>query len=175
MSGSTNFKVFNEEFLNAQDDATYNADLSRVNGVSSGIASVLMHNKLFRQLSIMAAAIGQFISEQGNIASDEDLESLVSAFSASVLSPGISNKTTQQVKTLFVETDTRSIEISRVDGAISSIEIKDPSDSSVVKLITINRVDGIISSVVSVAGGKTITQSVNRVDDVISSITKAVS
>jgi len=122
----------------------------------------------------MTAAIGQFISEQGNVASDEDLAALVSSFSASVLSPGSGNKSAQQVKTLFVEIDTRSIFVSRANGQVSSVEVKDPGDSSVVKSITINRVDGVVSSVVSVVGDKTITQSVNRVDGVISSITKAV-
>ena len=86
MAGSSNFKVFNESLSNAQSDADYLSETQRTGGLTNGIAKTAMHNKLFRQVSIMAAAIGKFISDKGNVASDEDVEALTSAFADSVAS-----------------------------------------------------------------------------------------
>lgn len=84
MAGTNNFRVFNEGFQNAKSDAEYAADAARLNGLSAGMASLTLHNKLFRQVSVMAAAIGQFIADQGNNASDTDVEALTQAFEESV-------------------------------------------------------------------------------------------
>jgi hypothetical protein len=45
-----------------------------------------MHNKLFRQVSVMAAAIGQFVANQGYNASDTDLTALTGAVTNAVKS-----------------------------------------------------------------------------------------
>jgi len=174
MAGSTNFLVFNENLQNIIDDATYAANTARTNGITTGPAQSNLHNKLFRQLSVMVAAVGQLISDQDNVASDIDLPSLVSALTNSVLTPGVSNKSIRQIKTLLVNTDTRSVTVTKTGGAITGLTVKDPSDNSTVKTVTVNRVGGVISSVVSVAGGKTITQTVNRTDGIITNITKEV-
>lgn len=87
---------------------------------------------------------------------------------------GTGNKDTQEIKTLLVDTDTRSIEVTRTSGQISSLAVKDPSDGSTVATVTVNRTSGQISSLVLVAGGKTVTTTVNRTSGQITSITKAV-
>jgi hypothetical protein len=84
LAGTNNFKVFNEAFSNAQTDAEYNADTARINGLSAGMANLNLHNKLFRQVSVMTAAIGQFIANKGNNASDTDIVALTQAFESSV-------------------------------------------------------------------------------------------
>ena len=78
MPGSSNFKVFNESFLDAQSDGDYLAETQRVSGLTNGIAKTKVHNKLFRQTSIMVAAIAQVMANQGAVVSDGDLAALVS-------------------------------------------------------------------------------------------------
>jgi len=64
MAGS-NFLEFNPTLANAQTDVEYTADASRTGGLSDGIADTEMHNKLFRQVSVMVAALGAFIEDEG--------------------------------------------------------------------------------------------------------------
>lgn len=90
------------------------------------------------------------------------------------LQVGENNKTTQEVKTLFIDTDTRRVEVTRTDGQVASITIKDPSDNSTVETVTINRTDGQVSSLTKSVGGRTVTYTVNRTSGQITGITKAV-
>jgi hypothetical protein len=77
---SNNFIEFNPNKQNIMSDVDYSTESQRLNGVS-GIAKSTMHNKLFRQLSVMAAAIGEFIKGTGNDASDSDVATLVTSIS----------------------------------------------------------------------------------------------
>lgn len=88
---------------------------------------------------------------------------------------GTDNKSTQEIKTLLVETDTRRVEVTRTSGQISSLAVKDPSDSSTVASVTVNRVSGQVSSIVEAVGSRTVTTTINRTSGQVSSITKAVS
>jgi len=88
---------------------------------------------------------------------------------------GVNNKSTQEVKTLPIDIDTRSVYVSRTSGLVTGITIKDPTDSSTVETIAINRTGGLVSSLIKVVGGRTIVYTVNRTDGAITSITKAVS
>ncbi|HWP96399.1 MAG TPA: hypothetical protein VN426_06080 [Syntrophomonadaceae bacterium] len=112
----------------------------------------------------------------GNESTDvvRDIKALAEAVDNRAVWLGIDNKSTQQSKTLVIDTDTRSISATRIDGKISGITIKDPSDNSVVENITVNRTDGIIASIVKAAGGKTITYTPIRADGLITGITKGV-
>jgi hypothetical protein len=182
LAGSNNFVVFNEDFANAESDATYLANTSRLNGLTTGIASTVMHNKLFRQLSTMTAAIGEFIKSQGSAASDVDLTALTDALTDALtilvqdnaLIPGTTDKSTQESKTLLMDVDTRKVEITRVGGVISTIVSKDPSDNAAIETVTINRASGVISTLVDVVGSTTATYTINRTGGQVSSITKAV-
>lgn len=86
MLGTNSFKIFNENNLNLEDDTTYASDAQRLNGVAPGIASVVLHNKLYRQLSVMVAALGQFIANAGYTANDADLNALISAITGTFAS-----------------------------------------------------------------------------------------
>ncbi len=88
---------------------------------------------------------------------------------------GTNNKSTQETKNLLVETDTRSVEVTRTSGQISSLAIKDPSDGSTVASATVTRTGGQISSITTVVGARTVTVSINRTGGQVTSITKAVS
>ncbi len=78
---SSNFKVFAESVaaLNVVSDAEYATDTQRINGVVPGLAPAALHNKLYKQATIMAAALAQVIVEQGQDALDSDYEKLVAS------------------------------------------------------------------------------------------------
>lgn len=74
---STNFEIFDENEINMVDDATYASSTQRLNGVVPGIALSAIHNKLFRQTSVMAAALAQVMSDEGESISDSDYAGLI--------------------------------------------------------------------------------------------------
>ena len=73
----SNFKIFAEGATNIQSDSEYETDTQRQNGVSPGLAIPSVHNKLYKQATIMAAALAQVLVEQGNDALDSNYTSLV--------------------------------------------------------------------------------------------------
>lgn len=108
-------------------------------------------------------------------ARDEDLMSHLADNAAhNAVRAGDDNKNTQEVKTLLVETDTRSVEVTRTSGQITGLTVKDPSDSSTVESVIVNRASGQVSSIVETVGARTITITINRTSGQITSITKAV-
>ncbi len=76
---TSNFKVFAESVTDAniETDNEYEVDTQRVSGVVPGIAVPKMHNKLYKQSTIMAAAIAQVIVQAGFNALDSDYSGLV--------------------------------------------------------------------------------------------------
>ena len=69
---NNNFKVFNEAKNNIMSDSEYNLHSQRRSGVTSGIASSALHNKLYRQTSLVAKAVADFVASQGLDATDND-------------------------------------------------------------------------------------------------------
>ena len=84
---SSNFKVFAEAVaaLNVVSDAEYATDTQRINGVVPGLASAALHNKLYKQATIMAAALAQVLVEQGQDALDSDYAALVASIKKSLV------------------------------------------------------------------------------------------
>lgn len=84
---SSNFKVFAEAVaaLNVVSDAEYATDTQRINGVVPGLASAALHNKLYKQATIMAAALAQVLVEQGQDALDSDYAGLVASLKKSLV------------------------------------------------------------------------------------------
>lgn len=73
----TNFKVFAESTTDLVTDNEYSTDTQRINGVEPGLAKSSLHNKLYKQATIMAAAIAQVMTERGFNAMDNDYDGLV--------------------------------------------------------------------------------------------------
>ena len=75
----SNFKVFAEGVspANIQSDNEYETDTQRVSGVVPGIAVPALHNKIYKQATIMAAAMAQVIVQAGLDAMDDDYTGLV--------------------------------------------------------------------------------------------------
>ena len=69
---NNNFRVFNEAKNNIMSDSEYNLHSQRRSGVTSGIASSALHNKLYRQTSLVAKAVADFVASQGLDATDND-------------------------------------------------------------------------------------------------------
>lgn len=75
----SNFRVFAEGVApaNIQSDNEYETDTQRVSGVVPGIAVPELHNKLYKQATVMAAALAQVIVQAGLDAMDDDYTGLV--------------------------------------------------------------------------------------------------
>jgi len=86
LSGTNNFKEFNSSLTNIESDSSYNTDTTRINGVGTGMASSLLHNKLFRQASVMVTALAQFIANTNNNVSDTSLANLITAMTTAIAS-----------------------------------------------------------------------------------------
>lgn len=71
-----NFKVFDESKTNIMSDADYENHTQRKKGVQSGVASSAMHNKLYRQVSMIGKAVADFIQSQDFDANDADAQLL---------------------------------------------------------------------------------------------------
>lgn len=76
----TNIQVFDAGYQNIMDDDNYNVNVQRTRGVTAGIADPLLHNKLYRQTSIMAKALADYIVSQGQDCLDTDLNAITNAF-----------------------------------------------------------------------------------------------
>ena len=74
-----NFQIFDESMTDVMTDLDYQSDSQRTNGVIPGVADPLLHNKLYRQCSVMAYAIAQVISARGYNADDSDPAALANA------------------------------------------------------------------------------------------------
>lgn len=70
------FLEFGSDCIDILSDEEYVENPTRSAGVQTGIASSTFHNKLFRQSSIVNAAIGQVVSDEGLDAGDESVEDL---------------------------------------------------------------------------------------------------
>lgn len=77
----SNFKVFAEsvDAENIVSDDEYSVDGQRIKGVVPGVAPANLHNKLYKQATVMAAAIAQVMVERGFNAMDNDYNGLVAA------------------------------------------------------------------------------------------------
>lgn len=79
---SSNFQVFDENATNMLSDSDYTSSTQRQNGVVPGIAPSALHNKLYFQVSTMAAAIAEALSDAGHTIADNDYSGIVDAIKA---------------------------------------------------------------------------------------------
>lgn len=71
MAGTNNFLAFGTNTgANVIDQVTYSGLTARINGFTAGTAESPKLNKVWRQSSVIAAAIGQYIADQGYDALD---------------------------------------------------------------------------------------------------------
>lgn len=107
MPGSSNFLVFNPtDTSNTDDDTTYAAETQRVSGLQTGVAKTSMHNKFYRQMSVMVAALAQFMANQGQTVSDADVNALTTVITNTI---GSSILKTSVSETLVTSTAQQTI------------------------------------------------------------------
>lgn len=100
---TNNFLVFNEDNSNVLTNEQYATDTQRVSGVTPGKAKSTLHNKLYRQVSIMVSAIGQVITNSGLDANDSNFANLVSAIQ-SVFKDAVNISFNKTIKNKLVAT-----------------------------------------------------------------------
>ena len=74
---TSNFLIFDENLQDIDTDVEYAAESQRLDGVTPGLATPKMHNKLYRQCSVMAYAIASVLVARGFNADDSDPANLV--------------------------------------------------------------------------------------------------
>lgn len=79
MAGSSNFLIFDESKTNVMSDANYQAAAQRQNGVIPGVAAPDLHNKIYRQASVMAYALAAVMAERGETVNDANPSGVISA------------------------------------------------------------------------------------------------
>lgn len=79
MAGSSNFLIFDESKTNVMSDADYQSASQRQSGVIPGVADPALHNKIYRQASVMAYAIATVMAERGETVNDANPSGIVSA------------------------------------------------------------------------------------------------
>jgi hypothetical protein len=107
MAGQNDFLIFDENNENILTQELYEGDDDRLDGFKRGLARSNVNNKVLRQTSMMASAIGEYIKENNNVASDSNLEQLKNAFKNSVVSPNLNQTITGSMT--FAETITGNI------------------------------------------------------------------
>jgi hypothetical protein len=68
-------------------DANYPTKAAAINGMTNGLADPTVFNKAVHQATIMAAALAQFAANQGANVSDTNLANLITALTASLVTP----------------------------------------------------------------------------------------
>lgn len=76
---TNNFLPWGDNAGNIMDGADYEASTQRTDGVELGLADPALHNRLYRQVTLMAAALGQVIADSGLDATDSNMADLVRA------------------------------------------------------------------------------------------------
>ena len=112
---NNNFKVFNEAKNNIMSDSEYNLHSQRRSGVTSGIASSALHNKLYRQTSLVAKAVADFVASQGLDATDND-DRLFSANLDTAL---------KKITKVPLEEHRTKEELDHPDGSVTTRKIRD--------------------------------------------------
>lgn len=94
---NNNFKVFDENQTNIMSDEEYALHTQRADGVQSGVANSQLHNKIYRQATIMVKALADFIAGQEYDATDADAallaQNLRDALSKFAIAPLNTHKT----------------------------------------------------------------------------------
>lgn len=93
---SSNIKIFDENKTNMMSDNNYESNDQRLDGVQSGVASSLLHNKTLYQVSLVAYAIAQLMQANGFDANDsEEVTTFVGDLSNSILQK-VADKATEE-------------------------------------------------------------------------------
>lgn len=127
----SNFKVFAEGVApaNIQSDNEYETDIQRVSGVVPGIAVPSLHNKIYKQATIMAAAIAHVIVQAGFDAMDDDYTGLVANLRKSFVGSvnGVKPDANGNIDLTSVLENIRRMTYPRIGDVIMTKNLENPS------------------------------------------------
>lgn len=135
-----NFLVFDEQAKTIMSDANYKIATQRLGGVTPGIADPTLHNKLYRQASIMATAVAQMVANNSYDATDEDVDTLAQNIQNAILNI-IKVQFKGTIKDTTTPTDTGSIETlagglaAQIKAILGSSGWKDAPKASITKIV----------------------------------------
>lgn len=163
MAGTNTFLVFNEanDPDHTMSDADYLADTYRMNGLIPMISDPVAHNKMYRQWSIMAAALGGVISDANYNAEDSSLSDLKTSLKSTI----------EDVAEAKVDTRLTTLETWKGDITATPAEIN-ILDGATLDTAELNVLDGITAttSELNILDGVTATASeINVLDGLTSS------
>lgn len=98
MAGQNDFLVFDDNDQNILTQEGYVADTDRLNGFKRGLARSIVTNKVLKQTSTMASAIGEYLKDNNLVATDTSVTQLKNAISGAFVSAN-SNQTIGGTKT----------------------------------------------------------------------------
>lgn len=100
---TTNILEFNVQKSNMMPDSSYSSSSQRNSGVTSGLADSSLHNKLFRQTSLMAAALAKAVQQSGYDVLDTSTAESIAANILSILKFSLNDSTTLQTYSFSIE------------------------------------------------------------------------
>lgn len=86
--GQNNFLVWDENNANILPQEEYVIDTDRINGFKAGLARSIAFNKVLKQASTMASAMGELIKRRELIADDSDVQALADALENTLVTDG---------------------------------------------------------------------------------------
>lgn len=86
--GQNNFLVWDENNANILPQEEYAIDTDRINGFKAGLARSIAFNKVLKQASTMASAMGELIKRRELIADDSDVQALADALENTLVTDG---------------------------------------------------------------------------------------
>ena len=163
MAGTNTFLVFNEanDPDQTMSDVDYAADQYRINGLIPMIADPVAHNKMYRQWSIMAAAIGGVVSDANYNAEDSSLSDLKASLKSTI----------EDVAEAKVDTRITTLETWKGDITATPAELN-ILDGATLDTAELNILDGVTAttSEINILDGVTATASeINVLDGLTSS------
>ena len=150
MAGTNNFLVFNE--ANDPDktmgDADYLADSYRIDGLIPMIADPVAHNKMYRQWSIMTAALGGVVASADYNASDADLLTLQSNIKSAIedISEAKVNTRITNLENWKSDITATPAELNILDGATLTTSELNILDGVTATTSEINILDGVTAT-----------------------------
>lgn len=136
---TTNILEFNVQKSNMMSDSSYSSSSQRNSGVTSGLADSSLHNKLFRQTSLMAAALAKAVQQSGYDVLDTSTAESIAMNILSLLKFSLKDSTTLQSYTFSVEngilylvnsSDNQKIQIGYYQQIVSSVSSHNSSQTA---------------------------------------------
>lgn len=100
---TTNILEFDTQKTNMMTDELYSGSSQRSSGVTGGLADSSLHNKLFRQTSLMAAALAKAVQQSGYDVLDTSTSEVIASYILNLLKFSLTDNTNLQTYSFVIE------------------------------------------------------------------------